>query len=474
MFRTDSPSPVPPEILQHTTVPNPVLSVPPSPSITPPQIPMSPSPLRLTAGSPTPVMETVPITQVPQPQTGATEVFPGVHAEGTHPIDNVTTRLWMLTLFPSEDQTSNHLFHLIGQFLVENRCQLRAMVACRDVAPETGREHFHVGLSFMNLKTLKRIRDYFGPRHHYEVVRRNWHAVYRYVTNTDSGKVVILDYDRRRDITGVPLVYPGEFPDLPQRQNEATVNSTNNRSGPHKNEVFWQRIVDRPHPDTFYQLVKEPRFSSFAGQMKRVMEYVSRVWVPSIEPVQRVFYYISGPPGSGKSYLMYNLASMFTRRDSVSFSASGQPVGLEDFAHCIMFDDVNLSNKSIPHEMLFQLAGDRELRLDVKFGSAIYCPQCVLMTRCETINDLETSFGWSRNECVQLKRRCTREIYVRFDSSAGIRTYRDVDTDEILTYEQLCDEIRAKLDMPAPDPQPVTPALPRPQVISHDDDSDCA
>ena len=125
----------------------------PAPPISPPPTVRSPSPLQITAGSPTPVREQVPITSELNLTTEATTEFPSVHEPDTATsIDNVAHRLWMITLFPSDLQSNNMLLHLIGEFLLQHKSQLRSMVACRDVAPETGREHFLVPVTTMRLR----------------------------------------------------------------------------------------------------------------------------------------------------------------------------------------------------------------------------------------------------------------------------------------------------------------------------------
>ena len=443
------------------------LFISPPPLVAP--VPRRPSPTALTAGSPTPVRRVRSPSRSPSPDPPPPVMTPERHDTTYDLSTTVSGRIWFLTLFYDERRrsTADDLQAAVEAWFQDSALDIRRCVASLDWAPTTRRVHVHVAVHFFAMHRLSSFRRYFGDGNHYELGRNGWEAIEAYCRDISTGKQIFIDYNYVRDRAGYVATHnvstPGEL------RSKSRVKPTQPKITP--TQAFWIELQQNPRPKTFFSLVRQPRFAHMAGSMQKVMQFVSEVWTPSTEKVNRIFYYICGASGSGKSHLAYRLSGQFDSRVSVSFSPSGQLVGLRDFAECVLFDDLSLSNRNIPKELLFQLCGDRELRLDVKFGSAVYCPQLVLVTRCEDPKDLVTTFGWSGQEAYQLTRRMTRILVCRTNTE-GQREIYDSKIDEVISAELLEAEIRDSL-LTNPDPQTPSPStaatqpLPNPDTPPH-------
>ena len=413
-----------------------------------------PSPYPITAGSPTPVRRVRSPSRSPSPAPPPPVMTPDRHDTTSDMSSTVSGRIWFVTIFYDERRrsTADDLQAAVQGWFDDHALDIRRCVACMDWAPTTHRVHVHIAVHFFAMHRLSSFRRYFGDGNHYELGRNGWESIESYCRDISTGKQVFIDYNYIRDRAGYVASHPPAAVVLPR--SKTRVQPAKPKITP--TQDFWIQLQNDPRPKTFFTLVRQPRFAHMAGSMQKVMQFISEVWTPSTQKVNRLFYYICGASGSGKSHLAYRLSGMFDSRVSVSFSPSGQLVGLRDFAECVLFDDLSLSNKNIPKELLFQLCGDRELRLDVKFGSAVYCPQLVLVTRCEDPKDLTTSFGWTGQEAYQLTRRMTRILVCRTNPE-GQREIYDSKIDEVISAELLEAEIRDRL-LTNPDPEDPTPS----------------
>ena len=286
---------------------------------------------------------------------------------------------WFLTLFFVKGTTKEQMIEQTKNNMETLRKRVVKAIACYDVTPTTHREHIHLGIVFSYAATYETLKRIFGSRNHFESIRGSWDGVVQYILGP-SPKECIL----RINTDDVPNVFPK--PKSPMRS-------------------LFESVVQSKSPEAALAAIQTPGNEVAAVHYRSAINYLKETWRPRLDPVFRLKIYICGAPGAGKTHLAYELCKRAQNVSVITFSPAGQLVGAYDNADAVLFDDLNLSNKNIPHELLFQLLDSYELKVDVKGSTINYCPRLVVITRCEMPADFVTSFHWKEKETAQFARR---------------------------------------------------------------------
>ena len=306
---------------------------------------------------------------------------------------------WFLTLFFVEGTSKEQMIEQTKNNMETLRKNVLKAIACYDVTPTTNRKHIHLGIVFsycMSYETLKRT---FGSRNHFESIRGSWDGVVQYILGP-SPKECIL----KINIDEPSNVFPK--PKSPMRS-------------------LFESVVQSKSPEAVLAAIQTPGNEVAAVHYRSAINYLKETWRPRLDPVFRLKIYICGAPGAGKTHLAYELCKGARNVSVITFSPAGQLVGAHDNADAVLFDDLNLSNKNIPHELLFQLLDSYELKVDVKGSTINYCPRLVVITRCEMPADFVTSFQWQEKETAQFSRRL--DYIIRVEKTESGRILHQVD-----------------------------------------------
>ena len=307
---------------------------------------------------------------------------------------------WFITLFFEPSVTKDQMIELTTRNVHSMDDKIVSCVACYDETPSTGRMHIHVGVIFNCYVTIETLQRVFGVKNHFEGITGNWEGVVSYIKGA-APKECFLRIEK-------------EQPNSPVFKKPKSAMRT-----------LFEEVVQTKSPYAALAAIQKPGNEIAALHYRSAMNYLKETWRPSLEPVFRVKVYICGAPGSGKTHLAYELCRLGKDVAVTTFSAGGQLVGAHDNADSILFDDLNLSNKNIPHELLFQLLDSYELKVDVKGSILNYSPRLVVVTRCEMPADFVQQFGWTDKETLQFSRRI--DYLIRVEKREDLRFYYQVD-----------------------------------------------
>ena len=308
---------------------------------------------------------------------------------------------WFLTLFFEPTVSKEEMITRTRQNIAVIQHRLARAIACYDIAPKTNRGHIHIGFIFNTDITFETLQRVFGSKSHYECIRGSWDGVVLYIRGEGKEPFFELNID------------PPESRFPKPKPRSAT-------------RSLFESVVKTKDARAALAAIEQPGNEVAAIHYRTAIQYIKDNWNPSTEPVFRLRVFICGLPGAGKTHLAYDLCRLGTRVSVVTFSAAGQMVGAQDNADVILFDDLNLSNRNIPREMLFQLFDRYELKIDVKGTTVNYSPKLVVITRCEFPWDFVSAFGWRETEAKQFSRRM--DYIIRVAENKGERILYQVNS----------------------------------------------
>lgn len=302
---------------------------------------------------------------------------------------------WSITIFHTYKE-------LITTKLDEIKEHISRGVACRDQAPTTGEEHFHIAITFKTTKRFNAVKAIFGEQAHikWTVGEANIKHLFNYVSGEGDH---------------------ADFKEIIWEHNN--VRTKKIKSG--KKFAFYQEWRKYRTLNHYYALIQKPEWAEFNTEYKHIVEELNlsnrekhlRKW-------PRKIVWVCGDTGAGKSRMAHTLMEKWTEyfpydhAGEVSASVtSGQLFGIQGDENMILIDDIK-TDKMQTQDVL-KLLDTYPQPQDVKGSWAHYDPDLVMVTCMKAPDNLGDK--WDQDNQRQLARRITYIINVRPQPDGSVR-----------------------------------------------------
>lgn len=305
---------------------------------------------------------------------------------------------WALTVFQTPKEEVEAWFNA-------NKHDLIACAACEDLTkedPEHPKYHIHLAFQTDRPRTFTTVKRWF-PKAHIEPMKRE--AYYDYVL----GKKEHPD----RKVKKVFIEY--NIPDISTRSRQRA-----------QQEEFWGLVQKmKTKQEARALLSSEPRFATYIPQLPRIDYYIDSTQnTNGKRNFKRLVIWISGRPGSGKSYLLHTFRDTCKPSANYTFSPSQQLSGPTNCCKTATFDDWDYAH--CPKQLFFNLLDNYNIDVDVKGGHLFWDPDYVVVTSVFQPSGISQLDKWNDHDQQQILRRislfvvCQNQKYYKSDSNGDV------------------------------------------------------
>lgn len=346
-------------------------------------------------------------------------------------------KTWSITLF-------NTTTEAVLDILDHVKPRIQRCVACKDIAPTTEGEHYHVAIIFNNAMRFNAVKGIFGETAHirWTTGDQNVKNLFNYVSgkgNHDDFKELIFEHNNYTTKT----IKRGK-----------------------KNDFFkeWRKVKTINH---FYAMIQEDQWAEFNTEYKYIQAEVNLAKREIHErKFPRTVVWVYGDTGAGKSRMAHRLMTKWIEAlpydhcgEISASSTAGQVFGLQGDENMVLIDDIK-ADKMQTQDVL-KLLDQYPQPQDVKGSWAAYNPDLVMVTCMKTPDNMGGK--WEQDNIRQIERRITYLINVHQDMDHNVR-YTWYDTQKNLladmtmeaTVTDLIEQIKEYLKEFEPDRLPKT------------------
>lgn len=299
-------------------------------------------------------------------------------------------RLWWITI-----QGWEHADDIEAWFEAQKPLVSR-MVACRDVAPRTGKEHLHIAIALKMPKSWHWVRQtFFADYAKWVKAGMDWQRVMTYAL----GKTGNPEHDENKRVF---------------IEHNAQITKTIKQG---TTAEFFREWKAKPDSSNLIRLLDKDEYSGCIPQIDACKRYIQLInSTKHTRPKERIVVWLYGDTRRGKSYFCHQFMEAFQNRfgrpcRTVAFSNTcAQVSGLMGDEAVVLIDDIKLDTVKI--QDLLNMTDQYPLTLDTKGSYCYYNPDVVLITCITDPDQIQYTYQRWRNDYEQLVKRITHKIKV--------------------------------------------------------------
>lgn len=335
--------------------------------------------------------ETIPVQRHPltmmlddesDEQTSDTDVI-GITEQ---PTNKIRKRCWFGTVWKEYDWKA---------WYEANAGDISRLAVCKDIAPTTGRVHWHIAVIFNQVKSLKYLTDRWSRESKWRWFNTNNRQAVRNIFNYVLGKGKNQHKNELKEV----IICEG-------------VEGYTVRAG--KRQEFYDDWWKQPTMDHAIDLMKTDKYRTMIGELKHIKYFLAQSGPRKhTRQLKRMVIWLWGGTGTGKTFwakhFMDNYEELTGKpATDIDLSPSGQVTQLHGDEGCVVMDDIKLAVVDI--QRLLILMDTYPTNIDIKGGNANYDPDVVIVT-C-TVHPASIGDKWQRwkDDYQQVARRVTHII----------------------------------------------------------------